>query len=117
MPLTRCSRASSSMSGSAAFRLVGSHLGLSLGLGPSGRRRVGGCTLRLGGRLLARRLLGLGGLGLSRLGVGTLALGLRLGAALSQRLRCRCREGGLLVSLRLGDPECALGARQALELL
>src|SRR5215469_15076119 len=123
MPLTRCSRASSSMSGSAAFRLVGRHLGLSLSLGLSGRRRIGSCTLRLGGRLLARRLLGLSrlglaGLGLAGLGVGALGLGtLGLRAALGERLRRRRRESRLLVSPRLGGPKRALGARQTLEFL
>src|SRR5215469_2707744 len=137
IPLTRCSRASSSTSG-LATTVAGSCLsGLRLSRRGLGGRGLGGLGLRGLGlvslRLVSLRLvslglgsLGLGGRGLSRRGVllrprgGPRRLGVLLGllgllgreALLHQFLVAR-----LLVGLRLGDLEGGRGTGLALELL
>src|SRR5690348_5286033 len=109
MPLTRCSRASSSTSGLAA-RLASGGLGVGLLrlLGLLGRRlslrRALGRSVALGGLGLLRRRLGLGVLG-RRLSLGVLgrSLGLRvLGRRiLGRSVRLRRRLGlGRRLSLR-----------------
>src|SRR5215469_5372025 len=128
MPRTRCSRASSSTSGSAP-RLVGR------GLRVGGRRRFGG-RRRVGGGLargIRVRVRGFGrGLapgGPGRLGPvllgGTLLGGALLGRAVlgalgflgGLALLGRGREALLLVRARLGGAESALGPRFPGELL
>src|SRR5215467_3284136 len=145
IPLTRCSRASSSMSG-AAICLAGAvrsrlsrlrRLGRLRSLSRLRSRRLrsrrllstgllsSSCRL-LSCRLLSCRLLscrrlswrrGLVGLGLLGPGRPARGPGLRLSLAVSQRLGNRGGERSLAVRARLGRPQRSLAARQALELL
>src|SRR5580700_6704325 len=127
MPLTRCSRASSSTSGSGTAigslgrrfgRRAGVGLGLGLSLGLGGGRSLGGLSLSLGLGLGGDRSRG--GLSLLRLvplrrGPGRLRRGLgllRRLAFLHQRLVAL-----FLFRLRLGGLQRALGSGLALELL
>src|SRR5215469_6067156 len=140
MPLTRCSRASSSISGAAICR-VGAVRGLlsrlsRRGLSRRGLSRRGLSRRRLSCRGLSRRRLSrrglscrllsccrslnwLGGLlgrllGPGRPGGGP---GLGLGLALYQRLGNGGGKGSLAVGLGLGRAQRSLAAGQALELL
>src|SRR6266567_1399449 len=145
MPRTRCSRASSSTSGSAP-RLVsrGLHVSGALARGVRGsggfRDRLGGglgvLTVRLGlgpalrsavlrsavlrgavlGRAVLRRTV-LGGLGCPGLGAAPALLLLFLGCLAGLALLGGGREALLLVRARLGRPEGALGSRFPGELL
>src|ERR1700722_5705253 len=131
MPRIRCSRDSSSTSGLAATVASRSSFGDRAfggrGLGGLGRRSLGN-RRRLGRRGLGDRRCLSGGRSLGRRsGLGLLGVALRSGrpSGLGSRLGLLGREGLLhellvallLVRLRLGGPQRALGTGQALELL